>query len=600
MQRLGRTLTYLGSARALLAGAAILAGAAGPVGGKRGAEIGEDVALAIPRVAAAGSTSRVALPRPLAPSEAERVRRIFFLQAKNDVPAAIAETEQLNDTTLLPHILADRYLGGSNRARAEDLSAWLANYADLPDAQAIYTLLATQFQKDGAKTPAPASVPALPAPALSDDVESTERLMPRNPVLDRSVREAARSDPNRALRLIARTRGIDRIYGAQLRAEVAHILFTQGRDAEAFTIADAAHDQAQGEIGLAPFVAGLAAWRLQRIEVAERMFVAAFKSPLSQPGQRAGAAFWAARSFEHADDVENYRSWLRRASENGRTFYGLLARRALGRSLEPDPDPEIVSLTLGEADVEAIDATPAGRRAFALLQVGQKTRAALELQLLWSKTRDKRGFAQSIMLVARQAGLTTLATQLASLFEPAPVRLPERRLLPTGGFRTDPALLYALARLESNFDPRAVSPAGARGLMQLMPSTADFILGNRRARRLHDPSVSLDLGQRYLLMLAQYDLVGGDLIRLLASYNSGPGSLGRWVGGIHHNGDPLLFIESVPNDETRAYIPRALAYSWLYAAELKLPSPSLDELAAGAWPRFNATPPSGAVVADLQ
>ncbi|MDP9096617.1 MAG: lytic transglycosylase domain-containing protein, partial [Pseudomonadota bacterium] len=316
-----------------------------------------------------------------------------------------------------------------------------------------------------------------------------------------------------------------------------------------------------------------------------------------QPGQRAGAAFWAARTFKEERREANSQAWLRRAGESGRTFYGLLARRSLGVSLRPEPS--IDSLTLGEADVEAVDATEAGHRAFALLQVGQDARAAAQLQLLWSQTRDKEGFSRSIMLVARQAGLTRLAGQFARLFEPAPVRLPDRRLRPKGGFQTDPALIYALARLESNFDPQAVSRAGARGLMQLMPSTADFITGTSFPHKLHDPSVSLDLGQRYLTMLAQYDLIGGDLIRLLASYNSGPGSLGKWIGGIRHNGDPLLFIESVPNDETRGYIPRALAYTWLYAAELRLPSPSLDELAAGSWPRF-LREGSGSVIARLQ
>ena len=597
MQNLGRTLARLGSARALLAGAAILAGAAGPVGSKGSDAAKEDVALAIPRIATPGGNTPVALPRPLAPSEALRIKRIFALQAKNDIPAAIAESEQLTDPTLLPHILADRYLGGANRAEPAALISWLARYQHLPDAAAIHALLARQSPRLAAGLPAPVPPPPLPTPALGDDVDPIEQLLARNPALDRSVRDAARSNPDRALRLIAHTSGIDRLYGAQLRAEVARILFTQGRDREALSIAQAAHQQAKGEIGLAPFIAGLAAWRLDRPETAENLFEAAFRARLIQPAHRAGAAFWAARTHLRRRDDKQYAPWLRRAAENGQTFYGILARRALGQKLSPEP--AVDRPTLGEADVEAIEAMPAGRRAFALLQVGQDARAAAELQLLWSQTRDKPGFTRSIMLVAKLAGLTTLATELASLFEPAPVHLPARRLRPAGGFRTDPALLYAMVRVESNFDARAVSSGGARGLMQLMPSTADFILAGTRPRALHDPAVSLDLGQRYLFMLAQYDLVGGDLIRLLASYNSGPGSVGKWIGSVRHNGDPLLFIESVPIDETRNYIPRALAYTWLYAAELKLPSPSLDELAAGSWPRFNQEPTS-AVIARLQ
>ena len=370
---------------------------------------------------------------------------------------------------------------------------------------------------------------------------------------------------------------------------MAQILFTQGRDAEALSIAEA-NLQASGKIGLAPYVAGLAAWRLGRPDQALPLFEAAFHAALLQPGQRTGAAFWAARAHLRARDAESYAPWLQRAAENPRTFYGLLARRALGRAI--NSDDALRRATLGEADVEAIDATPAGHRAFALLQVGQDVRAAAELQKLWSQTRDLAGFTRSIMLVAKAAGLKTLANQLASVLEPAPLRLPEASLRPTGGFRTDPALVYALARLESNFDADARSHAGALGLMQLMPRTIAYITGDSASGfpHLHDPATNLDLGQRYLLQLTQYDMVGGDLIRLLATYNSGPGSFARWSGAVRHNGDPLLFIESVPNDETRAYIPRALAYSWLYAAQLKLPSPSLDELAAGTWPRFQFSP----------
>ena len=556
----------------------------------------EDTALAIPRISM-GGTLRVALPQPLAPSEAARIRRIFALQAKNDIPAALAESEKVSSTLLLPDILADRYLNGGRRPPQAELTAWLAQYHDLPDAPAIHALLATQWPRVAASMPMPTLMPALPSTTPGDDVEAFEKLFQRNPVLDRAVRDIARTNSDRALTVIAHARGISRIYGAQLRAEVAQILFSQGRDEDAARIATAADRLSGGEVGLAAFVAGLAEWRMGRPEIAETWFKAAFTAKYLQPGQRAGAAFWAARTFKEERREDNANAWLRRAGESGRTFYGLLARRMLGVSLRPEPS--ISSLTLGEADVEAVDATEAGHRAFALLQVGQDARAATELQLLWSQTRDKEGFSSSIMLVARQAGLTTLANQFARLFEPAPVHLPDRRLRPKGGFQTDPALIYALARLESNFDPEAVSRAGARGLMQLMPSTVDFITGSSFPPRLHDPSVSLELGQRYLTMLAQYDVIGGDLIRLLASYNSGPGSLGKWIGGIRHNGDPLLFIESVPNDETRSYIPRALAYTWLYAAALRLPSPSLDALSTGCWPRF-LKEGSGAVVARLQ
>ena len=139
------------------------------------------------------------------------------------------------------------------------------------------------------------------------------------------------------------------------------------------------------------------------------------------------------------------------------------------------------------------------------------------------------------------------------------------RLQPTGGYRVDPALLYALARQESNFDPEAVSPVGARGLMQLMPATASFVVGDPALstlagqRRLHDPGYSLELGQRYLHHLVRLETVQSDLIRALAAYNAGPGNLGKWQPTNQHRDDPFLFIEAIPIDETRTFVQRVLS-----------------------------------------
>ena len=82
------------------------------------------------------------------------------------------------------------------------------------------------------------------------------------------------------------------------------------------------------------------------------------------------------------------------------------------------------------------------------------------------------------------------------------MRFPVPRLRPAGGFSVDPALVYALTRIEFNFDPAAMSPAGARGLMQIMPVTAQYIMGDLSSMpdRLHDPASNLEIGQRYICL----------------------------------------------------------------------------------------------------
>ena len=555
--------------------------------------------MAVPRFSSFGAAG-VALPQPLSPSEVQRVRRVLDLQRDGNL-AALDDAAVLSNGLLTGHVLADRLLRAGSGAEAEPLRAWLARYSDLPDAPAIYALLTSRTSRSGPPLPPQPAPPSLaPGTALTapDDVDLASRDLLRNPSLDRTVQEMARAGrADRAVRLISRTSGLDRLYGALLRAEVAQVLFTQGRDSEAFSLAEGAHRQAQGEIGLAPYVAGLAAWRMDRPDLARALFAAAYHAPLSSPSRRSAAAFWAARAELRCHNLGGYAPWMQRAAENPRAFYGLIARRALG--LGTGTPRRFAAGTLGEADVDAIAATPQGKRAFGLLQVAEPARAEAELRQLWAATREQPGFTRSILLVAQAAGLGDLASQLAPLVqtvgEGAAMRLPTTRFRPTGGFRIDPALMYGLARLESNFDPAAVSRAGARGLMQITPITMEQVLRDgespQRRVRLHDPATNLDMGQRYLLHLARYESIGGDLIRLLASYNSGPGSYAKWAGTIRHGGDPLLFIESIPTDETRAYVPRALALTWLYAAQLGLPAPSLDEIAAGGWPVFEERAP---------
>lgn len=550
-----------------------------------------EVALAMPRVPSLDG-GEVSLPTPLDPSEAARVRRILRLQALGDIPDAISATGRLNDTTLLGPILADRYLRRPRDASDADLVSWLAHYADQADAPAVRDLLAARMPKD-------ASVPAIriaTGPLNPPDPEESApgQHLSRNPALDQSVKEMAqRGNTAAALRLISRTKSLSPAYGAQLRAEVAQAMLALNKDAAALAEAERAMTESQGRCALAGYIAGLAAWKLDRVWLARGLFEAASQADGATPSQRAAAAYWAARAHLRLRDRDGATPWMHKAADEPRSFYGLLARRSLGLRFGPEGGG-----VLAEADVDAVAATSHGLRAFALLQVGQEARAETELRALWPTARQSVTLGRSLLLVARKAGMTDLGAELASLVQAQSgephdrERFPMPALAPRGGFQLDPALVYALTRLESNFDPTATSAAGARGLMQIMPLTAGYMAANPAQaasyqQRLHDPAVNLEVGQRYVLYLADHDAVKSGLIPLLASYNAGPGNLIRWQSSIVDHGDPLLFIESIPNDETRAFVQHALAYLWIYAARLDVPSPSLDELATGQWPRFH-------------
>lgn len=627
MRGIGRALAPFSAApfsavRALIAGAAILAGATAPKAHAQtlSAPQGEETALAIPRPVLQRGAG-VALPEPLPPSEAARIRHVFALQQAGDLRGADREAALLDaeltvgDITLgsdlRGYILADRHLGPFTRPAATELEQWLARWPDLTDAPAVHALLRSRLPRGAAAPPAPASVmlsadvrPDLPPVPVPEETEQSGQMPARSSALDRSVWDAARSGrPEAVRRLLAHTKGLSPTYAALLRGEAAQILFVQNRDSEALAIgadAVAACTRAGADChgaALAGYAAGLAAWRLERPDLAGPMFEAGWRADLTTSVLRAATAFWAARVHLRTGKPAEYMPWMLRAADEQRTFYGLLARRTLGLDIGFAPGGRQAREILGEADIEAIAATPQGLRAFALLQVGQGARAEAELRRLWPAARTAPGLGRAIMLVARQAGLVELAAQLADLLQAADGRLREDmrfavpRLRPSRGFRVDPALVYGIARTESDFNPALVSSAGALGLMQIMPETASFITrasADGLRGRLTDPGFNLDLGQRYITYLAGTDPVDGNLLRLLASYNAGPGSVARWAPAIHDAGDPLLFIEAIPIPETRAYVARVLAYTWTYAARLHLPTPTLDELAAGGWPRYHA------------
>lgn len=348
--------------------------------------------------------------------------------------------------------------------------------------------------------------------------------------------------------------------------------------------------------------AGLSAWRSGDYPTAAGYFEeVAGRSEVSAWTRSAGA-FWAARAHLFAGQPAQVAPLLQAAAAEKHTFYGLLARRILGQPIPYD-------WSLNDRDLAALRTlvdNAAGRRALALIEIEEYALAEHELAGL--VVQGDVDAAHGAMLVAEAAGSAELCFKLQKMLrfygiESPRASYPVPRWTPAGGFTTDRALVYALIRQESNFNPRAVSSAGARGVMQLMPATARYVvrrtgMGDSSLQELYEPEANIALGQQYLDMLLNDGTVGPDLFRLTAAWNGGPGNLGRWMRDPVASEDALLFIESIPLSETRDFVERILANLWIYRHRLGEPTPSLDALAAGQWPGWDGGAASPVEVAE--
>jgi soluble lytic murein transglycosylase len=295
----------------------------------------------------------------------------------------------------------------------------------------------------------------------------------------------------------------------------------------------------------------------------------------------ARARYWRGRAA--AELGEGTAPHYRIAAAHPATYYGQLAILALGEGEQgiaerlkalpqPSPDPAVM---------QAFLARELARAARMLDNAGDRARARLFLLRLEHLAPDPADRANAAALaaalgrpdvgveIARRVGPKDGATLLEAGW-PAP-------FTPVATDGVERALVLALIRQESNFDHQAVSPAGARGLMQLMPGTARLTakrigVSTAPGRLTEDPHHNMALGTAYLAQqLANFDQA---IPLALAAYNAGPHRVTQWLGD---NGDPRIsarlggadpvdWVERIPFAETRNYVQRVIESTLVYRA----------------------------------
>ena len=359
------------------------------------------------------------------------------------------------------------------------------------------------------------------------------------------------------------------------RAIVARRLLAVGRAPEAYRIARD-HRLANGPaFAEGEFLAGWIALRFLRDPNAAADHFTRLHAQARFPTTRARGAYWAGRAIETAGDKRQADEWYRNAAEYNVTYYGQLARSRVEPAQRP-PWPEIAAPAPAERDAfERSDLVLAAR---ILAELGERDR------LRW--------FVLRLATVARAPAQHMLAAELALALQRPDLAVQAAKrsaqtagvLLPVQGWpviavpeagQPERALVLAAIRQESQFEAVALSRAGARGMMQLMPATAramarDLGVGLVHAdyRLVADPDYNIRLGRAYLAsMIGEF---GGSYVLALAAYNAGPGRVRQWL---RDHGDPrqpdidvVDWVEQIPFEETRNYVQRVIenlqVYRW--------------------------------------
>lgn len=531
-----------------------------------------------------------AIPQVLSADERDQYRDIFAAIDREEWDR-VAVMLARGQSSVLHQVAAAEYYTHANspKVSAGQVADWFVAGTDLPQSEQLARIGANRGLEQTPYLPQPQSFARQPS--------SPKRILPRGvddgsitsstkqAILDRIVND----DPAGAHALLNQA---DPYLSSEARAEwrqrVAWSYYIENDDQNALALAETVSQGSGAWVAEGEWVAGLAAWRLGYCALAAEAFERSANASTNVE-LTAAAHYWAHRSQVRCREPGKAQQQLNAAARYDETLYGMLAIDQLGIEVAANGPAQ----PFDRADWNAISDRSNVRVAAALTEIG---RPALADEVLRHEARiGRQQDYPALSRLARELGLPSTQLFMAhyapyGMRADSALRFPVARWQPRTGWRVDPALAFAHALQESNFQARAVSPANARGLMQIMPGTARD--HNRRLNLgasyadLNDPEVNLAYGQQHLEMLRDSAATQGLLPKIMAAYNAGLTPIDRWNYEINDQGDPLLWMESIPYWETRGYVAIVMRNYWMYERAAGVASPSRRALAQGRWPRF--------------
>lgn len=537
------------------------------------------------------------IPYVLSEKDVKVYQELFRMQRALERAEVVKTLPKLGDDLLMGHLIAERLLHPSTKSSYTELKRWLDTYHDHPQARRIHTLAEQRKPREKVHKEPSVKKQSLARYSAEEQIE-VEADKPagdsrkRNKLMNELRGKRLKGDYTHAHALLKKssTRQVlgDSTWN-QVALTLSRSMMLGGEHAAAISLASYVYARAPELAPEALWIMGFSAYRKgdkkQAVEFFRRLVYAV--PPTS--GHYARAAWWTARTFEELHQHNQVPYFLHMAALDPFSFYGQMAQSRINKNPQ---EKEWRQPRIAKEHQMELFTNSSVRRAIALVQIGEHDLAQKELKSAYDSF--PYGWDESLLALALGLDLPNVAMTLSrNLMEQHKTYLNGLYPLttswePQNGLKVDRALLHAVMRQESAFQPAVVSSAGARGLMQIMPGTARFIidkndLGSYSKEKLNNPAYNMMLGQKYLMYLEEK--LDANLLYMIAAYNAGPGNVRRWLETMPEIADdPVLFVESIPFRETRHYVQKVLANLWMYRKRLQQDTPILTALSENTWP----------------
>ena len=523
----------------------------------------------------------------------ERYIEIFALQKLGKWKEADRIISLLDNKILMGHVKYQKLMHPTKyRSNYKELKKWLSLYADHPMSKKIWELAKKRKPKNTKSLLKPEQLSRLPGYGLDykSMVPVKNFSVPKKyfTIYKNTRSLVKRGRPTNALKELNKL-DLPIYIRDDLKGIIAAGYYAVGKDKLSYKLSIAGANRSGFNNPTLYWRAGLAAYRLNKKEESLIMFLK-LANMNKDIWLKSAGAYWAAKIYLEANDKSAAKNNFIISAKQINTFYGQLAIEYLGYK-------ENISWEINNKgsffDLDILNNEHI-KRAIALSSTGKYGEADQEIRFVYGVLGKNN--MQQLLELTNYLNLPAVQLRLGDKIRQEGetnylALYPTPKWFTNNPKKIDQVLIWSLIRKESSFYLKAKSPRGARGLMQIMPSTARVVTGNRSIRgsnlwKLNDLDYNISIGQDLLLRLMNKEDISDSLIPVLISWNAGPTKYKKWNKKIKMHSDPLLYIESIPSYETRWFVKEVLKNMWIYRDKFKQDKPSRRELSNNSWPKY--------------